>query len=84
MLGVKVILSCQACGGPCGQSFEDYTAFALSGVHMDHRDPKTKSEEDKRKGKNPSHYAKDHPNKAVIEWAKCESLCASCHDLAKR
>ncbi len=74
---VFICLSCQACGGPCGQSFEDYIAFALSGVHLDHVDPATKTD----KTKQPSHHSKDPPSQAVIEWAKCESFCSCCHDL---
>ena len=72
---------CQACG-VCGRSFEDYTAFELSGVHMDHFDPTTKIA---RKGpRSPAAYAKFAVEKAMKEFAKCESLCARCHDLGEK
>ncbi len=78
---LKIDTDCQACG-VVGRSFEDYTAFELSDVHMDDVDPATKSA---RKGlTSPSGYAKYEVNKATTEFAKCESLCARCHDLEEK
>ena len=34
--------------------------------------------------KQPSRYANDRPSKAVEEWAKCESLCAPCHEQGEK
>ncbi len=45
---------------------------------MDHRDLTTK---DPSNNKQPAHYKNDHPTNAVVEWAKCESVCAMCHHL---
>jgi hypothetical protein len=57
-------------------SFEDIHAHSLSGIQLDHRDITTKA----INGKEPSQYDSDPPDVAVVEWAKCESLCNMCHD----
>ena len=60
-------------------SFEDLYAFSMSGVHLDHRDCSQKA----RPNKQPSLYKNDNPEDAVVEWAKCESFCAFCHDIGE-
>jgi hypothetical protein len=50
-------------------------AHSLCGIDLDHRDITTKG----KIGKEPSHYDSDPPDVALVEWAKCESLCSMCH-----
>ena len=66
----------QACKGKCGKSFEDITAGEMNGIHFDHRTGTIKN----TKYQNSCNYRKDTPAEAVIEWTKCESVCAGYHD----
>ncbi len=64
----------------CGKSFEDYRTSSLGGIHLDHRDPSTKNEDDP----SPNAFASFDPDVAIEEWKKCESTCVACHDLAEK
>ena len=69
----------RSCAGRCGKSFEDYLADELSGIHLDHRDPRTKG----TKYRSPCDYSFENAEGAFDEWIKCEATCADCHDLSE-
>ena len=68
----------------CGKSFEDITANELNSVHLDHCTGVIKgsiSTCTSAQQMEPSNYRMAKPADAVIEWAKCESVCGGCHDM---
>lgn len=60
------------CAGCCKKCRLAVTTENLPGFHLDHRDPHSKIA-------NPSNCVHWSLEEAVIEWAKCDLLCAVCH-----